>query len=37
MDKPLIFADYLLIAVFFATMVGVGIYYGRRARSSTLR
>ena len=34
MDKPLIFADYLLIAVFFATMVGVGIYYGRRARST---
>lgn len=32
--KSLAFADYAVIAVFFAVMVGVGVFYSRRAKSS---
>ena len=31
--RELAYADYAVIAVFFAVMVGVGIYYSRRAKS----
>ena len=34
MNKSLVAADYTVIAVFFAAMVGVGIYYSRRSKSS---
>ena len=34
MNKSLAVADYAVIAVFFAAMVGVGIYYSRRSKSS---
>ena len=34
MDKGLSFADYAVIAVFFAVMVGVGVYYSRKSKSS---
>ena len=32
--KGLVFADYAVIAVFFAVMLGVGVYYSRAAKSS---
>ncbi len=32
--KSLVFADYAVIAVFFAVMLGVGFYYSRRSKSS---
>ena len=34
MDKSLAFLDYAVIAVFFAVMIGVGVYYSRKAKSS---
>ena len=34
MDKGLAVADYAVIAVFFAVMVGVGVYYSRKSKSS---
>ena len=34
MDKPLAVLDYAVIAVFFAVMVGVGVFYSRRSKSS---
>ena len=34
MDKGLAILDYAVIAVFFAVMLGVGLYYGRKAKSS---
>ena len=34
MTKPLATADYAVIAAFFAVMVGVGVYYSRRSKSS---
>ena len=34
MDKGLAFADYAVIAAFFAVMVGVGVYYSRKSKSS---
>ena len=34
MGTSLAFADYAIIAVFFAVMIGVGAYYSRRSRSS---
>ena len=33
-DGRLAFVDYAVIGVFFAVMVGVGVYYSRRSRSS---
>ena len=32
--RELAFADYAVIAVFFAVMLGVGVYYSRKSRSS---
>ena len=32
--NPLSIADYLVIAVFFAVMLGVGVFYSRRSKSS---
>ena len=32
--EPLAFADYAVIAAFFAVMIGVGVFYSRRSRSS---
>ena len=32
--KPLAVADYAVIAVFFAVMLGVGFYYSRKSKSS---
>lgn len=34
MEKSLAFADYAVIAVFFAVMIGVGTYYSRKSKSS---
>ena len=34
MEKGLAVADYAVIAVFFAVMVGVGVYYSRKSKSS---
>ena len=34
MNTGLCIADYTVIATFFAVMVGVGLYYSRRSRSS---
>ena len=34
MSKGLAFLDYAVIAVFFAVMIGVGVYYSRRSKSS---
>ena len=34
MDKSLALADYAVIAAFFAVMIGVGVFYSRRSRSS---
>ena len=34
MDKSLALADYLVITVFFAVMIGVGTYYSRKSKSS---
>lgn len=34
MDTSLAFADYVVIAAFFAVMIGVGVFYSRRSRSS---
>ena len=34
MNKGLLLVDYAVIAVFFAVMVGVGVYYSRKAKSS---
>ena len=34
MDKSLAFLDYAVIAVFFAVMIGVGVYYSRKSKSS---
>ena len=34
MDKSLAFLDYAVIAVFFMIMIGVGVYYSRKAKSS---
>lgn len=34
MTGTLAFPDYAVIAVFFAVMIGVGVYYSRRSRSS---
>jgi len=34
MNGSVTLADYGVIAVFFAVMIGVGVYYSRRARSS---
>ena len=34
MDKSLAFLDYAVIAVFFAVMIGVGVFYSRRSKSS---
>ena len=31
--RELAYADYAVIAVFFAVMIGVGVYYSRRAKS----
>ena len=32
--RELAHVDYAVIAVFFAVMVGVGVYYSRRAKSA---
>ena len=32
--RALAFADYAVIAAFFAVMIGVGVYYSRRSKSS---
>ena len=32
--KPLAFLDYAVIAAFFAVMIGVGVYYSRKSKSS---
>ena len=32
--KSLAFLDYAVIAAFFATMIGVGVYYSRKSKSS---
>ncbi len=34
MENALAFADYAIIAAFFAVMIGVGFYYSRRSASS---
>ena len=34
MGKGLVFADYAVVAVFFAVMVGVGVFFSRRAKST---
>ena len=34
MTKGLAFLDYAVIAVFFAVMIGVGVYYSRKSKSS---
>ena len=34
MEKSLAFADYAVIAFFFAVMIGVGTYYSRKSKSS---
>ena len=34
MEKSLAVLDYAVIAVFFAVMIGVGVYYSRKAKSS---
>ena len=34
MDSGLAFADYAVIAAFFAVMIGVGVYYSRKSKSS---
>ena len=34
MDKSLAFLDYAVIAAFFAVMIGVGLYYSRKSKSS---
>ena len=34
MNNSVTFADYGVIAVFFAVMIGVGVYYSRKAKSS---
>ena len=34
MDKSLAFLDYAVIAAFFAVMIGVGVYYSRKSKSS---
>ncbi len=34
MEKSLAVCDYAVIAVFFAVMVGVGVFYSRRSKSS---
>ena len=34
MKAGLAFADYAVIAVFFAVMLGVGVYYSRKCNSS---
>ena len=33
-DRPLILLDYMVIAAFFAVMVGVGVYYSRKSKDS---
>ena len=33
MDKGLAILDYAVIAAFFAVMLGVGLYYGRKAKA----
>ena len=34
MTKELAFLDYAVIAAFFAVMIGVGVYYSRKSKSS---
>ena len=34
MNKDLAFLDYAVIAAFFAVMIGVGVYYSRKSKSS---
>ena len=34
MDKTVALADYVVIGLFFAVMIGVGVYYSRKAKSS---
>ncbi len=34
MSKALAIGDYLVIAAFFAVMIGVGVYYSRKSKSS---
>ena len=34
MKSGLAFLDYAVIAAFFAVMIGVGIYYSRKSKSS---